>query len=263
MNSEHSSGAGAGAADAAPLVIAFCDSAYLPLLQLWVGQVLALGVRALRIFGLDAATVDWCGSAGVDAEPMEWNGDLRTLWIQRMRVFSRLAAQGVDFIHSDIDAIWLRNPITPGGVREDGAQLLFSQGTVWPPDVHERWGFVLCCGWFRARPSVQTREFFQALEADVERTGDDQVSVNRLLLARGLRWETPQGQAYRLPFRNQQVHCWTGLRRGQLGGLGVGLLPHREFQRLPEEFAQAAVKHYLTPKNCPQKLQVLRTLGLI
>jgi hypothetical protein len=43
----------------------------------------------------------------------------------------------------------------------------------------------------------------------------------------------------------------------------VALLPQREFQRLPEESEHAVVKHYLTPKNCEQKLAALRAYGLI
>jgi hypothetical protein len=246
-----------------PLVVTFCDSGYLPLLALWSRRVRALGVRELRVFGLDAATVEWCRSEDVPAESMDWNGDLRTLWLRRIRIFRRLVAEGLDFIHSDIDAIWLDNPLAAESVREEPAQLLFSQGTVWPPDVLDRWGFVLCCGWFRVIASAQTQDFFDALACDVERTGDDQVSVNRLLLARGLRWESPDGEAYRLPFQDRHIQCWTRTRRGQVGELTVGLLPHREFQRLPEPSARAVVKHYLTPKNCEQKLQVLRALGLV
>jgi len=61
------------------------------------------------------------------------------------------------------------------------------------------------------------------------------------------------------------VQCWTRAVRAQTtaGPLSVALLPQREFQRLPEDSDHAIVKHYLTPKNCAQKLNALREYGLI
>jgi hypothetical protein len=246
-----------------PLVVAFCDCSYLPLLQLWVRRVGMLGIGRLKIFCLDAATGDWCGSHGIDATGLAWSGDLRDLWVQRIMVFSELLAAGQEFIHSDIDAIWVRNPLTAGSAGLSSEDLVFSQGTVWPPDVHDQWGFVLCCGWFWARPSLATRSFFQALQTDVQRTGDDQVSVNRLLAAAQPRWSEGAAGHYQLAFRDRSVQCWTHLIRAVAGPLSIALLPQREFQRLPEDSAHAVVKHYLTPKNCPQKLSALRALRVI
>jgi hypothetical protein len=70
---------------------------------------------------------------------------------------------------------------------------------------------------------------------------------------------------YQLPFRDRLVQCWSQpvQARTTAGPLSVALLPQREFQRLPEQSTAAVVKHYLTPKSCPQKLQVLRDYGLI
>jgi hypothetical protein len=61
------------------------------------------------------------------------------------------------------------------------------------------------------------------------------------------------------------VQCWSQpiSARTTAGPLSVALLPQREFQRLPEESQHAIVKHYLTPKNCQQKLSALRGYGLI
>jgi hypothetical protein len=261
MNSDNTPTAGSGKPE--PLVIAFCDSTYLPLLQLWVRRVIELGVRRLKIFSLDAITNDWCTSQGIASARVEWGGDLSDLWVQRIRIFSELLASGQEFVHSDIDAIWIQNPFQAGSARDRSEDLLFSSGTVWPPDVHDQWGFILCCGWFWAKPSGATQAFFQALEADVRRTGDDQVSVNRLLAAMGARWRTDGQGDYRLAFRDRWLQCWSNPIRAEAGSLSIALLPHVEFQRLPEDSERAVVKHYLTPKNGPQKLSVLREYGLI
>lgn len=248
-----------------PLVITFADSNYRPLLALWLDQLQALGIGRLRVYALDAPLLDWCRERGVDAAGLPWQGNLRDLWVQRIRIFSALLAGGEDFIHSDVDAIWVRNPLEAGSARECDEDLVFSQGTLWPPDVFSRWGFVLCCGWFRARPTAGARRFFAALEPDVAASGDDQLSVNRVLAAVPMRWECGHGPDYRLPFNGTSLACWTRPIRGASrdASLSVALLPHREFQRLPEDSDAALIKHYLTPKDCGQKLAIFRRLGLI
>ncbi len=247
------------------LTVTFVDSNYLPLLQIWLPRLHELGVRRVKVFCLDSVTRDWCQAEAVDCAAVEWSGDLRDLWVQRIRIFSGLLAAGEEFVHSDIDAIWVRNPLQEGSACGRQEDLLFSQGTVWPPDVHDRWGFVLCCGWFRARPTAPAQAFFQGLEADVQVSGDDQISVNRLLTLLGARWSHLRTGDYQLPFRDRAVQCWREPVRAVTanGGLSIALLPHREFQRLPEESSHALVKHYLTPKSCAQKLSALRAYGLI
>jgi hypothetical protein len=251
--------------NAEPLTVTFVDSSYLPLLQLWLPRLRALGVHRMRVFCLDVATHAWCRAQAVDCATVPWTGGLRELWVQRIRIFSELLAAGEEVVHSDIDAVWVRNPLREGSACGREEDLLFSQGTVWPPDVHDRWGFVLCCGWFRARPTLLAQAFFQGLEADVQGSGDDQISVNRLLALLGAQWSRVRTGDYQLPFRDRAVQCWTEPIRAVTtnGGLSVGLLPHREFQRLPDDSSHALVKHYLTPKDCAQKLTALRGYGLI
>jgi hypothetical protein len=248
-----------------PLTITFVDANYLPLLELWLPRLAELGVERVKVFCLDTTTLAWCRSRGVAAAQVEWAGNLRDLWAQRIRVFSELLATGQEFIHSDIDAIWIRNPLLTGSAVGCDEDLVFSQGTVWPPDVHAQWGFVLCCGWFRARPTLAAQAFFQGLELDVRQTGDDQISVNRLLSNLGAQWSHGRTGEYQLGFRERVVQCWTQTVRAQTtaGPLSVALLPQREFQRLPEDSEHAIIKHYLTPKSCGQKLDALREYGLI
>jgi hypothetical protein len=248
-----------------PLVISFADWNYLPLLELWLARLSQLGVTRVKVFCLDAKTAQWCEAHGVAADRVAWSGDLRELWVRRIAIFSQLLAAGEEFIHSDTDAIWVRNALHSGSAVGRAEDLIFSQGTVWPPDVHDRWGFVLCCGWFRAKPTLAARAFFQALETDVHATGDDQISVNRLLVKLGAQWDHGPTGDYQLTLRDRLVQCWSRPISAltSVGSLAVALLPQREFQRLPEESGHAVVKHYLTPKNCQQKLSMFRALGLL
>lgn len=245
------------------LIVAFSDAGYLPLLAAWVRRLQQLGAGPLRIYCLDEPTAQWCEVQGLEHERLRWNGRLEELWIERIRVFSGLLAGGQSFVHSDIDAIWLRDPTREGAAVGCDSDLVFSQGTVWPPDVHDQWGFVLCCGWFRASATPAAMKFFELLGQDVQRTGDDQISVNRILAARLPRWSDGNQGEYRFAFRDRWVQCWTHAVQARAGGLSVALLPHQEFQRLPEDYDGAVVKHFLTPKNCAQKMAALSAAGLL
>ncbi len=245
-----------------PLIITFANEPFLPLLDLWLAGLRRLGLDRIRVYGLDAATLGWCEDHGVEALSLPWSGTRADLWKARFRVFCQLLADGVEFIHSDTDAIWVRNPLEEGSAHALRDDLVFSQGTYWPPDIHDRLGFVLCCGWFWARPSGESQAFFRAVEDDARTTGHDQASLNRLLAEAGARWSRSEGD-YELPCGERMIRCWHEPIRAMLdsSSLTVAMLPHREFQRLPESFDRVVVRHFLTPQGCGDKVRTLRDMG--
>ena len=247
-----------------PLILTFSDWNYRPILENWLVHLAALGIEGVRIYCLDEKTRDWCHERSVDAELLSWDGNLRGLWQHRLAVFNGLLADGTEFIHSDLDAVWLKDPLAENSTARHTEDLVFSQGTVWPPAIHQEWGFVLCCGWFWVKPTVAAQQFFRDLIRDVANTGDDQISVNRLLKATGLRWETGGRCDYQLPFGKHRVHCWSHPLRGKTadGRLSAVMLPHHQFQRLPERGDNVIVKHFLSPKICKDKIIALRECGL-
>ena len=245
-----------------PLIITFANEAFLPLLDLWIAGLRRLGLDRIRVYGLDAATLAWCDDHRVEAISLPWSGIRTDLWQARIRVFCQLLADGREFIHSDTDAMWARNPLQDGAACRLSDDLVFSQGTYWPPDVHERLGFVLCCGWFWARPTGEAYAFFRAVEDDIRTNRHDQASLNRVLAAAGARWSRSEAD-YELPFGERLIRCWHEPIHATLesSSLTVALLPHREFQRVPEAFDRVIVRHFLTPKGCADKVQALRDLG--
>jgi hypothetical protein len=247
-----------------PLVVSFSDWNYRPVLENWLLHLGLLGIRETRIYCLDARTRDWCQERSVDARLLPWDGNFAGLWKQRLAVFRDLLAEGTELIHSDLDAVWLGNPFAPDSAARRPEDLVFSQGTIWPPDVFQAWSFVLCCGWFWVKPTPAARRFFSDLAQDVATTGDDQISVNRLLKARGIRWDASTSPAYRIVFNGNKLSCWLGPLPGQTsdGELSVAMLPHRQYQRLPEAGNNIVVRHLLTPKKCDDKIAALRAFGL-
>ena len=99
----------------------------------------------------------------------------------RTRLFLHLARAGRDFIHSDADAFWVRDP-RPWLVRHAQFDLLMSQGTKYPYEQYRRHRFVLCAGFFLCRANDRTRAFFERVEALVSRNPLDQWGMNQVLL---------------------------------------------------------------------------------
>lgn len=130
-----------------PLIITFVNEPFIPLLDAWVTSVRALGVRRVRAYALDQATLEWCSARGVEAWPLQSNGTRAALWLAR------------------------------------------------------------------------------------------------------------------------RFNCWTATNHATATfddkPLSVALLPHREFQRLPEDHERVIVRHFITPSRCADKLRTLRALGVL
>jgi len=246
-----------------PLIVTFSDWNYQPILENWLAHLDALGLGGARVYCLDRQTLDWCRGRDVDAELLAWDGHRSSLWKQRLGIFNSLIDAGIPFVHSDTDAVWVANPFLAGSSADQLDDLVFSQGTFWPPETFDDWGFVLCCGWFSVKPSAGSRAFFRDLVDHVAITGDDQISVNHLLQQRRIEWGGRPAD-YTIVANGQHIRCWHEPHRGRSadGSLAVALLPHAEYQRLPIVTETAVVKHLLTPKRRDDKIAALRAAGL-
>jgi Nucleotide-diphospho-sugar transferase len=242
-----------------PLTIVFCDRYYTDILANWIEWAGAAGVSNLVVFALDDATRMLASRHGILSIPLARVGSHQELWIKRAEIFAAIAAEGIDFVHSDADAVWLGSPVKE--MFDLGTDLVFSPGTIWPHDVVDQWGFVLCCGLFSVRASSATAAFFETVVSRMATERDDQVAVNRALVSDGAVWEAPE---------NCEARFWDGRSfrvfdrpvRGQCGALRVSLLPHQRFPRLPEISANTVVAHPLSPKSGEGTAQELRRLGL-
>jgi hypothetical protein len=237
------------------VIITFANSRYADVLMNWLVALSLQRIDNYVVVTLDRELHASLSDRGIPSLLCEFESDLGDLWIQRIRIFAALCDAGVDFIHSDADAIWLQDP--RGSYLASGdADLVASQGTVWPPDVHQRFGFVLCCGLFRLRSTPVSRRLLTELESHVLVSRDDQVSLNRLLAERSMRWHAQRADAYYLALGPKQFLCSRSLIEGVAAdGLRASVLPHHLFQRVPVSLDdEPYVSHYLTPKDPQAKM---------
>jgi hypothetical protein len=245
-----------------PLTITFATSDFAPLLKNWMAYAAAAGASTPLVVAMDDRLADQLARAGVASVRHAYDGSLADLWIQRIRFFEFLAREGIDFVHSDVDAVWLRDP-RPLCFADAGLDLVFSPGTVYPTEIWQRWGFVLCCGLFAARANPAVADFLAEVSRLAPSIGDDQVVINYLLARNGLAWRTEGHQSHQLSIRGQNFACYRQTLDGfsEPLGLRVGLLPYHLFPRLPTPAPGALVKHPLGPGNPKAKAAVLRETG--
>ncbi len=239
-------------------VIVFANYNYLPVLENWLAAMKKIDVKNYLIISLDEKLHHHLGEQNINSLLRPCELDLGKLWIHRVDVILELMEKGYDIIHSDADAVWLKDP--QPYLQKLPHDMIFSQGTIWPPDVQEKWGFVLCCGFFFLRSNPQTLQFIKELAQRVREDKDDQVSCNRLLLEKNVIWDKPS-DLYTIDFRGKQFVCSKQARTGKSKDLDIALLPHSAFQRLFEETDDVYVRHLISEKNSGNILEVLEQYG--
>lgn len=245
------------------LLVAFSDSKYLGVLLNWLIAIHRLGIRNYLIVALDETTHAFLADRGFPSVLIRMDGPLEKLWHLRLVVLRELCAHGIDLIHSDIDAIWLRNPVEEYFSR-DADHLVISQGTAWPYEVAAKQGFVLCCGLFYLRSSELSLALLDDLLRHIALTHDDQTSLNYLIHG-CITWNRQLKNPYHLTFRGYTVTCSEAPIRGrhQKTGFTVTLLPHHLFQRLHMPGREAYVKHLFSEKTDQDKFESFRQSGCL
>ena len=195
-------------------IIAFSDMKYQRAASEWYEKTQSLGYTAIRLIATDHEAFEKFVGAGYCAE-LELTDitDLSKLWRLRLKVLQRKLEGGYNILLSDIDTIFLRN-VPLSEIAESGTHVAFMEGTIWPQDVFDSQGFVVCPGmsWWSAETphalSIVRRLRAKGPCSDLEIGGrvirekgpgdravdhcDDQREINRVLLGSGIAWAVGQ-----------------------------------------------------------------------
>lgn len=183
--------------DGRPVTIVFGTFNYRAKLRQWIAAAASGTCRHWRILCMDRELRQWLVEAGYGPQAIDYYAVLpdaprhdfatlarkdlmKALMPLRTRLFLHLANAGRDFIHSDADALWVRDP-HPWLARHSGFDLLVSQGLEHPVSHYRRHRFVLCAGFFLCRANARTLSYFEKVES--REHWDDQVRMNEVLLA--------------------------------------------------------------------------------
>jgi Nucleotide-diphospho-sugar transferase len=262
------------------IVYSVIDSAYVQIALNWVAHLRQLGIQNVLIVSTDADAYEALKRNGVesvlvmpDAQLARDRKSLDTGFASDFSIFvislkfhiaRELLNLGVSALFSDVDAIWLSNP-HPVLAAQDG-DVLFQVGS-FPEDVRAVWGFTACTGFMLFRNSAATRRLLdEACRSFVGDGGyDDQMTLNRVLCRRyAIQWSDQPPDGWQ--------HCaidngWTIPIHGSSDTTNLRLvaLPHAYFQRhhvCRRDIGHAVICHPNSPKNEPDKIEVLRSFGL-
>lgn len=250
-------------------IITFCNYNYIPVTQNWLNFIMKLDILKsdILIVTLDKESESYFDNFNTLFRPVDVLGnDLSALWVHRINIFDEILRDGNDIIHSDSDAIWLKNPIN--FVKDCKSEIVFSQGTVWPLDVFEKHEIVLCCGFFYLKSSENTFKFLKELKERVIFDKDDQISVNRLISQSINNWDVYN--PYYIKFNKYQFKCSEKTMTAKTifkndDNYNISLLPHIYFPRIINDLKfinQTYVAHPLSGKNLKSKIEILSILGL-
>lgn len=247
--------------DKDPVILVFINSSYIEILRNWVCCIRRLNIEKYLVIAMDSESYQMTTEEKINSVLFPIPKDLSKIWQIRLQVFRFMLKHGYDFIHSDADAVWLKEPVTPYFHKYPNLDLIASQGTCFPMSVFEDWRFVLCCGFFSVRSNPKTRLLFSALARDVLKTNDDQVSLNQVLKNMGLQWEF-QVDTYTVSFKDKSILCSPTIMIGSTKNLKVGVLPFKHFPRLTDYQDHPFVSHPRTGKNINKKIEDLKQSNL-
>lgn len=206
-------------------VLSFVNEPYLALLDIWMRQSASHTGGAPTIICTDDSAFAHCASlSGVNAErasDRDWSSR-PAFWKSRFALMHARVTAGTTFVHTDLDAFWLSSPWARLSAAPD--DLVFSREFGLPKRLVPKWGFVLCCGFFRANATPGTHAFFRLWHTHVDKHGDDQFALNMLLDELGVVWEETS-------FGDHVAHrCIVEVEGERVSILS---LPYKDFSREP------------------------------
>ncbi len=173
------------------IVIAFLNDSYYPLFDLWYRLFRKHNLSNYLIFALDERCFKRLKANGINAFQLDLDEaqfSRGNLWVLRIEVLRELIRSGLDVIHTDVDAFWLRNAVDAFGVQGQSNHLVISRDAGVPKEAKEVWGFTMCCGLYLLRSNSVTVRFVDDYLARVREVRDDQRALNYMLLEEKVVW---------------------------------------------------------------------------
>lgn len=251
------------------IIITFANYAYAHVVHNWAIAMQRLSINNYVIIAYDKEMYDYAIEANMNVvfiENTKASGDksFHNLWMFRMKIFDEIIENDINFIHSDADAIWLRDPLREYFTKT--SDFVFSQGTIYPYAIKQQWGFVLCCGLFAVYSNPMTKILMKEFNKNIEIHQDDQVAINDLFNQKNIRWEMNSSYPVNLSsgdtfIASDEVFTGYGSYNGEV--FSVNVLPHALFQRIYIADQPAYVRHILSNKNYQSKLDMFRDTGCL
>ena len=166
-------------------IIAFGDGKFKRIALNWVKHLEVLGITNYVVISLDTEIYDFLTSHGANTELIEQadifkHRDQRNMnkaWAMRLQlIYDRLSGHD-GIIHSDLDAVWLRDPSKFINLEYD---IIASTGNM-QTEMYEQLNLSFCMGWIFFKNNDKIKNLFKKI-LDHESRFDDQLALNDYLI---------------------------------------------------------------------------------
>ena len=229
------------------IILTIGNSDYLQVIENWASYLIDKKISNYLVIALDEELADHLANENIPHFFIPFDKDLEGFWRLRIALVSKILADGTGVIFSDADAIWLRDPRVDL-IENKKVDLVFSQGTTWPGQAFNTWGFVMCCGFFYAAPTLGALELFGTLEQIECKRFDDQKELNLEVLRRGVTWQIEDPEVVKLD-SDKELTCSRQRIVGISESLKIDILPYMLYQRPVIDTECGTVIHPLSPKK--------------
>lgn len=222
------------------LVIMFADSKF----KTKVDQFIESSPNNYLIFSMDDALHDYLKNKNAHSYywPLKIGSDVRTrqtLWLKRSEMIANLIDHDINILHTDADAQFNKgkNPLELFK-NYPYVDMITTMGTVWPPEIFQKWHFVVRCGFIYYRATAKTKKFMNYFIQNIKKFHDDQQAINRTIFEKEIKWNLGSNM-YNLKFRNKDIQCCYDPIFGvlsKLENMNIILMPHRWFPRLSDKY---------------------------
>ena len=167
-------------------IIAYGNYQYKKVAHNWALYLQQHGIENYTIYSLDQDIHNYLVENSINTNLLEcecFNGS-KLDWRSRSKHICSLLNKDMDILHSDLDAVWLKNPLS---LIERQYDIVASTGR-YPYDIYQDIGYTLCMGWIYYKPSTIVKELFQNILDQPTRINNggagkngfhDQVEFNR------------------------------------------------------------------------------------
>ncbi len=249
------------------VIIVFGNNDYYEVIKNWYRHLYKAGdLKALTI-SLDETLHEKLVKEEIPSFLVKVDGIGPEIWKIRCRLVYELLRNGINVVHSDADAVWLHNPFSYFGDWDD--DIIFSQGTMQPNEIHKIRGFVLCCGFFAIKSNDRTQHLFSIIDqiSRKEEKFSDQATINKALLAHANVYELKK--PYLINIGRTNLLCSPEPIRFisffDMKILRCALLPHNRFPRKVEgekDRSNFIIPHPLSKQTNEDTISRLKDEGL-
>jgi hypothetical protein len=156
------------------LIISYCNYFYREIALNWANALGRLGIDNYLIFSIDKECHEFLKSKRINSclhtisdlpKKQAAGGMSKKMGRERFYIIKSLLQEGYDVVYSDLDAVWIKNPLDLCANFNDDHMIasVVQHAGAWPPKVSKEWGFTLCTGWFGFRACVKNIKFLEEL----------------------------------------------------------------------------------------------------